>query len=153
MALNSLIFLGSKLTAGSLLPNYRGYDAKYPPTLKTGGGALECSRAVHGNDGHRHRNEGLRHGRNGHRWASTSISMSAISDIDICYSDIGDKNVGLKNVIPISEVFRYRHQSSFRYPILKKKNVLSCIFEPTSLGMISECCNTKLLYLSKAPRR
>jgi hypothetical protein len=43
------------------------------------------------------------------------------SDIDICYSDIGDKYVGLKNVIPTSEVFRYRHQSSFRYPILKKK--------------------------------
>jgi hypothetical protein len=56
-----------------------------------------------------------------HRWASTSISMSEISDIDISYSDIGDKYVGLKNVIPISEVFRYRHQSSFRYPTLKKK--------------------------------
>jgi hypothetical protein len=58
-----------------------------------------------------------------HRWASTSISMSAISDtdIDICYSDIGDKYVRLKNVIPISEHFRYRHQSSFRYPTLKKK--------------------------------
>jgi hypothetical protein len=27
------------------------------------------------------------------------------SDIDICYSDIGDKYVGLKNVILISEVF------------------------------------------------
>jgi hypothetical protein len=25
-----------------------------------------------------------------------------ISDIDICYSDIGEKYVGLKNVIPIS---------------------------------------------------
>jgi hypothetical protein len=36
-----------------------------------------------------------------HRWASTSISMSVISDIDICYSDIKDKYVGLKNVIPI----------------------------------------------------
>ncbi len=57
----------------------------------------------------------------GHRWASTSTSMSAISDINICYSDIGDKYVGQKNVIPISEVFRYRHQSSFRYPTLKKK--------------------------------
>jgi hypothetical protein len=47
--------------------------------------------------------------------------MSAISDIDICYSDIGDKNVGLKTVIPILEVFRYRHQSPFQYPTLKKK--------------------------------
>ncbi len=35
-----------------------------------------------------------------HRWASTSISISAISDIDICYSHIGDKYFGLKNVIP-----------------------------------------------------
>jgi hypothetical protein len=39
---------------------------------------------------------------NTHRWASTSILMSAISDIDICYSDIGNKYVGLK----LS--FRYR---------------------------------------------
>jgi hypothetical protein len=37
-----------------------------------------------------------------HRWASTSISMSAIYDIDFCYSDIGDKYVELKNIIPIS---------------------------------------------------
>jgi sulfate adenylyltransferase subunit 1 (EFTu-like GTPase family) len=37
-----------------------------------------------------------------HRWASTSISVLAVSDIDICYSDIEDKYVGLKNVIPIS---------------------------------------------------
>jgi hypothetical protein len=54
-----------------------------------------------------------------HRWASTSISMSAISDIDICYSDIGRRYVGLKTVIPISEGFRYRHLSLFRYPIYK----------------------------------
>jgi hypothetical protein len=83
-----------------------------------------------------------------HRWASTSISMSAISDIDICYSDIGDKYVGLKNIIPISEVFRYRHQSSFRYPIFKKKNISFCRFEPTVLGTVCERYNTKLLYLS-----
>ncbi len=43
------------------------------------------------------------------------------SDIDICCSDIGDKCVRLKNLIPISEVFRYRQQSSFRYQTLKKK--------------------------------
>jgi hypothetical protein len=55
-----------------------------------------------------------------HRWASTSTSMSAISDIDICYSDIGRKYVGLKTVIPISEGFWYRHLSPFRYPISKK---------------------------------
>jgi hypothetical protein len=42
------------------------------------------------------------------------------SDIDICYSDIGRKYVGLKTVIPISEGFRYRHPSPFRYPISKK---------------------------------
>jgi hypothetical protein len=29
------------------------------------------------------------------------------SDIDICFSDIGRKYVGLKTVIPISEGFRY----------------------------------------------
>jgi hypothetical protein len=85
-----------------------------------------------------------------HTWASTSISMSAISDIwhrhllfryrrQICRNE---------NVIPISEVFRYRHQSSFRYPILNKKNICVYRFEPTSLGTVSERCNTKLLYMS-----
>jgi hypothetical protein len=38
-----------------------------------------------------------------HRWASTSALMSAISDIDNSYSDIGKKNVGLNPFIPISE--------------------------------------------------
>ncbi len=56
----------------------------------------------------------------GHRHRS-QFRRYPISDIDICYSDIGDKYVGLKNVIPISEVFRYQHQSLFRYPTLKKK--------------------------------
>jgi hypothetical protein len=37
------------------------------------------------------------------------------SDIDISYSDIGTKYVGLNPLIPISEEFRYRHQLSFRY--------------------------------------
>jgi hypothetical protein len=55
-----------------------------------------------------------------HRWVSTSTLISAISDIDICYSDIRRKYVGLKTVIPISEGFRYRHLSPFRYPISKK---------------------------------
>ncbi len=36
-------------------------------------------------------------------------------DIDISYSDIGTKNVGLNPFIPISEEFRYRHQLPFRY--------------------------------------
>jgi hypothetical protein len=40
-----------------------------------------------------------------HRWASTSSLMLAISDIDICYSDIRRKYVGLKTVILISEEF------------------------------------------------
>jgi hypothetical protein len=35
------------------------------------------------------------------------IRYPTSTDIDICYSDIGDKYVGLKNVIPISEVFLY----------------------------------------------
>ncbi len=39
--------------------------------------------------------------------------MSAISDIDICYSDIRRKYVGLKTIIPISEQFRYRHLVPF----------------------------------------
>jgi hypothetical protein len=41
--------------------------------------------------------------------------MSMISDIGICYSDIGRKHVGWKTVILISEEFQYRHQSPFRY--------------------------------------
>jgi uncharacterized Fe-S cluster-containing protein len=42
--------------------------------------------------GHRHRSQCRRY---------------PTSDIDICYSDIEDKYVGLKKVIPISEVYRY----------------------------------------------
>jgi hypothetical protein len=37
------------------------------------------------------------------------------SDIDISYSDIGTKYVGLNPFIPILEEFRYRHQLPFRY--------------------------------------
>jgi hypothetical protein len=37
------------------------------------------------------------------------------SDIDISYSDIGTKYVGLNPLIQISEEFRYRHQLPFRY--------------------------------------
>ncbi len=81
-----------------------------------------------------------------HRWASTSTSMSAISDIDICYSDIGDKYVGQKNVIPISEVFRYWHQSSFQYPTLKKKIFKSADANPHPSDWKASA-NTELLRL------
>ncbi len=37
------------------------------------------------------------------------------SDIDISYSDIGTKYVGLNPLIPISEESWYRHQLPFRY--------------------------------------
>jgi hypothetical protein len=83
--------------------------------------------------GHRHRSQCRRY---------------PTSDIEICYSDIGDKYVGLKNVITISEVFRYRHQSLFRYPILKKKKNSSCRFEPKTHETSYECYITKLLCLS-----
>ncbi len=50
-----------------------------------------------------------------HRWASTYAFMSAISDIDIPYSDIRTKNVGLNLFILIPKEFRYRHQLPFQY--------------------------------------
>ncbi len=83
-----------------------------------------------------------------HRWASTLISMSAISDIRHRHLLFRYRRQILKNVIPISEVFQYRHQSSFRYPILKKKNIPACRFESTSFGMVCKRYNTKLLYQS-----
>ncbi len=78
----------------------------------------------------------------GHRHQS-QCRRYPTSDIDICYSDIGDKYV-----ILISEVFRYRHQSSFRYPTLKKKEKFTLRFEPAPLGMMSEHFNFTLLGLS-----
>jgi hypothetical protein len=83
--------------------------------------------------GHRHRSQCRRY---------------ATSDIDISYSDIGDKYVRLKNVIPISEVFRYRHQSSSRYPALKKKIISPSRFEPVPFEMVSKHYTTVLLCLS-----
>jgi hypothetical protein len=85
-----------------------------------------------------------------HRWASTSISMSAISDIR--YRHL---------------LFRYRRQicrtekTSFRYRKCsdinirvhsdiqhwRKKNIPLCSFETAPPGMISERFNTKLLWL------
>ncbi len=83
--------------------------------------------------GHRHRSQCRRY---------------PTSDINICYSDIRDKYVGLKNVIPISEVFWYRHQSSFRYPTLKKKKKFHLADSNLRPRMVSERYNTKLLWLS-----
>jgi hypothetical protein len=78
------------------------------------------------------------------RWASTLILMTAISDIDLFYSDIGDKYVGLKTFIPVSEVFRYQHQSPFRYPTLKKEVIFSGGFEFEPLDLVHERYNTQL---------
>jgi hypothetical protein len=75
---------------------------------------------------------------NQHRWVSTS-------DIDIFYPDIGDKYVGLKNVISIWKVFRYRHQSSFRYLDIEEKNISLCRYKPMPLALACERYNTKLL--------
>jgi hypothetical protein len=84
-----------------------------------------------------------------HRWASTSISMSAISDIQhrhllfqyrrqICrtekrHSDIGSVPKSTSEFIPISDI--------------EEKKILSCRFERAPLGMLSERFNTKLLQL------
>jgi hypothetical protein len=85
-----------------------------------------------------------------HRWASTSISMSAISDIrhrhllfryrrQICWtekrhSDIGSVPISTSELIPISDI--------------EEKNICTFRFEPTSLGTVSERYNIKLLCLS-----
>ncbi len=50
----------------------------------------------------------------GHR-LRPSCRRYLTSDIDISYSDIGTKYVGLNPHIPISEEFRFRHQLPFRY--------------------------------------
>ncbi len=93
-------------------------------------------------------------------------------DIDICYSDIGDKYVWLKNVIRISDIwhrhllFRYRrhicwtekrHSDIGSVPIstselipisdIEEKNFSSCRFEFMTLGKVSERYNTELLWL------
>ncbi len=84
----------------------------------------------------------------GGHWHRSQCRRYPTSNIDICYSNIGDKYVGLKNVIPISELFRYQYQSSFRYPTMKKKNITPCRFKPAPIGMVSEHYKTKLLWLS-----
>ncbi len=57
-----------------------------------------------------------------HRWASTSTSISAISDIRHRHLlfRYQKKICRTETVIPISEGFRYQHLSPFRYPISKK---------------------------------
>jgi hypothetical protein len=50
----------------------------------------------------------------GHRHRP-SCRQYPTSDVDISYSDIGTKYVGLNPHIPISEEFRYRQQLPFRY--------------------------------------
>jgi hypothetical protein len=65
--------------------------------------------------------------------------MSAISDIDICYSDIGDKYVGLKIVIPIST------SEFILISGIEEKKISPCRFESAPLRMVSECHNTVLL--------
>jgi hypothetical protein len=52
--------------------------------------------------------------RGGH-WHQPLCQKYPTSDIDISYSDIGTKYVGLNPFTPISEEFRYRHQLLFRY--------------------------------------
>ncbi len=61
---------------------------------------------------------------NRHRWASTSILMSAIFDIrhrHLLFRYWRQIRRTGKTIIPILEVFRYRHQSSFWYPILNSE--------------------------------
>ncbi len=96
-------FLANFTTGGAR----RGWRSQRAGRVERGlGGVVFLASFVTGIGGHRHRSQCRRY---------------PTSDIVICYSDIGDKYVGLKNITPILEVFRYRHQSSFRYPTLKKK--------------------------------
>jgi hypothetical protein len=82
--------------------------------------------------GHRHRSQCRRY---------------PTSDIDICYSDIGDKYVGLKTS------FRYRKCSDIDIRVhsdirhWRKKKISPCRFEPAPLGMMSEHYNITLLWL------
>ncbi len=84
-----------------------------------------------------------------HRWASTSISMSAISNIrhrqllfryrrQICrtekrHSDIGSVPISTSEFILISDI--------------EENNISPSRFKPTPLAAVSECYNTKLLWM------
>jgi hypothetical protein len=70
------------------------------------------------------------------------------SDIDICHSDIGDKYVGLKTVIPISEVFRYRYQSPLRCPTFTKFFLTLAGFKPGPLEIVGEHYTIQLWFFS-----
>ncbi len=86
----------------------------------------------------------------GHRWASTSISMSAISDIphrhllfryrkQICrtekrHSDIGSVPISTSGFIPISDI--------------EEKKCSPYRFEPMTLEMVTQRYNSKLLWRS-----
>ncbi len=59
-----------------------------------------------------------------HWWASTSILMSAVSDIDISLFRYRKKYVVLKTVIPILEELWYRRQSPFECADKKKKHFI-----------------------------
>jgi hypothetical protein len=70
----------------------------------------------------------------------------------ICYSDIRDKYIGLKSVILILEVFRYRHQSPFQNTAFIKNNIgTSAGFEPLPLencGRVLCLSTTVLLHVN-----
>jgi hypothetical protein len=84
-----------------------------------------------------------------HRWASTSISMSAISDIrhrhllfryrrqiyrtEKPHSVMGSVLISTSEFIPISDI--------------EEKNISSWRFESAILGLVSERFNTKMLWL------
>jgi hypothetical protein len=72
--------------------------------------------------------------------------MSAISVIDISYSDIGNKYDGLKNVIPIST------SEFILISDIEEKIIPPSRFEPAPLGLVSEHYITVLLCLSASNR-
>jgi hypothetical protein len=71
--------------------------------------------------------------------------MSAISDIDISYSYIGTKYVGLNPLIPISEEFRYRHQLPFWYWTKSKLDIPISKIDKSFLNDPSKILTDKFL--------
>jgi hypothetical protein len=72
--------------------------------------------------------------------------MSAISDIDISYSDIGTKYVGLhvNPLIAISEEFRYWHQLPFRY---RTKSLLDIPISKIDQSFPNDPCKILLIII------